>query len=70
MTYAMINGQAGIIGGGIASGLRNEAEPQGGSHVNTVNITIAGNTVVGADDDNSARIFMAEALRLKAHCLQ
>ncbi|WP_304702771.1 autotransporter family protein [Turicimonas muris] len=52
MTYAMINGQAGIIGGGIASGLRNEAEPQGGSHVNTVNITIAGNTVVGADDDN------------------
>lgn len=51
MTYGIIHGKAGIIGGGIASGLRNETEPQGGAHVQTVNIALAGNTVVGEDND-------------------
>lgn len=52
MTYAMITGKTGVIGGGIAAGLRNIEEAQGGAHVGTVNITITGNTVVGSEEDN------------------
>lgn len=49
MTYAMIQGKTGIIGGGVASGLRNEAETLGGAHVDTVNIVLTGNTIVGEE---------------------
>ena len=52
MTYAMIEGKTGIIGGGIASGLRDDSQEEGGAHVDTVNITLTGNTVVGAESES------------------
>ncbi len=51
MSYAMMEGKAGILGGGVASGLRGDAQSEGGAHVDTVNIVVAGSTVVGASDN-------------------
>ena len=51
MTYAMIEGKAAVIGGGMAAGLRDDKQEQGGAHVKNVNIVIAGDTVVGEKDN-------------------
>lgn len=55
MTYAMIEGKAAVIGGGMAAGLRDDKQEQGGAHVKNVNIVIAGDTVVGEKDNAGYR---------------
>lgn len=55
MTYAMIEGKAAVIGGGMAAGLRDGEQEQGGAHVNEVKIWIAGDTVVGEKDNEGYR---------------
>lgn len=53
MSHAIIKGKVGIMGGGIASGLRKDSEPEGGAHVGSVNILLAGNTIVGKEGDKA-----------------
>lgn len=55
MTYAMIEGKVAVLGGGMAAGLRDDEQEQGGAHVNEVKIWIAGDTVVGEKDNEGYR---------------
>lgn len=55
MSHALIRGKVAVLGGGMAAGLRDGEQEQGGAHVNEVKIVIAGDTVVGEKDNEGYR---------------
>ena len=56
IAYAVDHQNVAIVGGGLASGIHDDAQAEGIAHVGTANINLGGNVVVGSEE-NRANIY-------------